>query len=492
MDYVLIQTKPKLSPPSSGSSTDPYAGVDGSPNAAIGSAQWPNERANYAHPPAWKVSGWDYAVGINANLTMSNFGSTILFTYVAPPGLPSTHGLSAGQIITFYAQQDNISPTSGLPLTSTNVLPSALTQGVPYYVISTGLTETQFQVSTTSGGSAINASTSGMSGNNFYFLRDPFSSYTSNTVGTLVSILTAIGGTYPGSYSGNGQAIQFSGSSANNAVLWGYDFSLHTGIGIIVANCSGFTIRDNYWHEGGGGTTYGSGQITVPGIETVGSASLVASNVTVAYNIVDGGALQGYTNNNAGGIEGNGYGTNLIQYNWIKNFWNEDVVYGQDTPAQTGVTLTIQYNLVEVAGAGFPIDGSHGDWLQVFNISASNIQTITTNFNLWRQPGLTGTYAGAATQGLSIVSAAGNSGSATVVVTNNNTMVTLGTNTVSYDWYVDTSNIKTSMTYENNFVDPTGTDYGVFSVANEGEGTYNPTITYSGNTNLKTGTNLGG
>jgi hypothetical protein len=460
--------------------------VDGSPNAAIGSAQWPNERANYAHPPAWKVSGWDYPVGINANLSMSNSGSTILFTYVAPPGLPSGHGLSAGQIVTFYGQQDNISATSGLPLTSTNVLPSALTQGTPYYVISAGLTTTQFEVSTTNGGSAISASTSGMLGTGFYFLRDPFSSWTDYTTGTLVTALTTIGGAYPGAHAGNGQAIEFSGTPANNAVLWGYDFSLHNGIQVIVTDCNGFTVRDNYSLGGSGAVNYSALGVWVPGTDSI-SQSLVATNVTIEYNNIDCGGLQGIAV--PGGTTGlalNGYGANLIQYNWIKNSWNEAIVYSQDTLAQTGITIEIHFNLIEMCGVG-TIDGAHGDWIQIFNQNAAVIQNIDISYNLFRQPAITGTYAGAATQGLSVVSAGTNDGSAVTVTTNNNTMVTLGTNTVSYPFFIDTSSIQTTMTYSNNYVDMTGVEYGWGAVYDEGTGTYNPTVVTAGNINMKTG-----
>jgi microcystin-dependent protein len=82
-----------------------------------------------------------------ANLFAVMCPSRTVTVTVASPGVFMTigaHGYSAGDVLYF---------------TTTGALPTGLTAGTTaYYVISTGLTSTSFQVSTTSGGTAVNTS----------------------------------------------------------------------------------------------------------------------------------------------------------------------------------------------------------------------------------------------------------------------------------------------------------------------------------------------
>ena len=89
----------------------------------------------------WKMNNSDFSwtpVSKVANCTISN----------ASPGVVSltAHGLVAGDAVVF---------------STTGALPTGLTVGTVYYVISAGLTANAFEVSATAGGSAINTSSAG-------------------------------------------------------------------------------------------------------------------------------------------------------------------------------------------------------------------------------------------------------------------------------------------------------------------------------------------
>jgi formate dehydrogenase assembly factor FdhD len=78
-----------------------------------------------------------------ANVNKSDVG-TFTVTIASPGVFTKTgHGYSAGDIVV---------------LTTTDALPTGLSANTNYYVISAGLTTDAFQVSATSGGSAINTS----------------------------------------------------------------------------------------------------------------------------------------------------------------------------------------------------------------------------------------------------------------------------------------------------------------------------------------------
>src|SRR5215475_1739260 len=70
-------------------------------------------------------------------------GSTFTVTIASPGVFSLTNGLSAGDAVVFQ---------------TTGALPTGLTAGTTYYVIAAGLSGSQFEVSTTRGGSAVNTS----------------------------------------------------------------------------------------------------------------------------------------------------------------------------------------------------------------------------------------------------------------------------------------------------------------------------------------------
>lgn len=78
------------------------------------------------------------------NGTFSKPSATVTITIASPAVISWTgHGFSAGQAVTFK---------------TTGALPTGITAGTTYYVISTGLATNSFRISTTAGGSAVNTS----------------------------------------------------------------------------------------------------------------------------------------------------------------------------------------------------------------------------------------------------------------------------------------------------------------------------------------------
>lgn len=86
---------------------------------------------------------------VDAIASLSHDKSDVVTMTIASPGVVTMgvtgkgHGLVAGSPIKF---------------STTGALPTGVTAGTQYYVISTGLTETQFQFSTSNGGAAVNTS----------------------------------------------------------------------------------------------------------------------------------------------------------------------------------------------------------------------------------------------------------------------------------------------------------------------------------------------
>lgn len=83
-------------------------------------------------------------VGEYFSANSTGTAATVTISIASPAVITWTsHGLSAGSVVTF---------------TTTVALPTGLTAGTPYYVISTGLTSGSFQVSATAFGTAVNTS----------------------------------------------------------------------------------------------------------------------------------------------------------------------------------------------------------------------------------------------------------------------------------------------------------------------------------------------
>jgi Flp pilus assembly protein TadG len=142
--------------------------------------------------------------------------NTFTVTAASPAVVTKTsHGLTAGTPIVF---------------STTGSLPNGLTAGIPYYVISSGLSTNSFRVSTSSGGSAVNTSGS-QSGTHSYNKAVNFtcSNGSSNCDGT----------------SGKSEAIAFAGSSLSTSKLCKYGSASNKG-----------TVTN---------ITFGSGATAVPG-----------------------------------------------------------------------------------------------------------------------------------------------------------------------------------------------------------------------------------
>ena len=107
-------------------------------------AQQPFPVAGY-HAEVWRLPSGNASAGVVATISAAN------------PGVVGkvAHGLSNGDVVTF---------------TTTNALPSPLVVGTPYYVVNKA--DDTFQVSLTSGGTAINTSAGGGSGTHTYWASD--------------------------------------------------------------------------------------------------------------------------------------------------------------------------------------------------------------------------------------------------------------------------------------------------------------------------------
>ena len=102
-------------------------------------------------------------------------------------------------------------------------------------------------------------------------------------------------------------------------------------------------------------------------------------------------------------------------------------------------------------------------------------------------------------QGLSIATANISQGPILSETVDNNTMVTAnnGGYTEGYLIIADTGNLDGSATVQNNYIDPTGTAYnwifvGQYNQGSSNEGSYNGTVTESGNIDMTTGRLLSG
>lgn len=295
-------------------------------------------------------------------------------------------------------------------------------------------------------------------------LKDPFAG------GVLASALVALGG----SATTSNHVITFSG--INNAVINGWDFSLEGGWTVLV-NSNNATIENSNFKVGAN-------------LRHPIQISPSANNVTIINNIIDGAGLN--TNNGAGMLMLNAQGATTIEYNFVKNAYYQFIEGGDSYGSTGGPTLlqNIQYNVFQNAGLGFA-QGAHGDWIQDFATPDGVFNNIQINFNTFIQD-LPDTAA--RTQGLSIMSAGGNKGSALQEGISNNTFVISGPshNQVNYPIIVETTWLNGSAIVGNNYFDLTGIN-GNWLFA----GQYNPvpgphhgTVAKSNNINMLTGATL--
>ena len=262
--------------------------------------------------------------------------------------------------------------------------------------------------------------------------------------------------------------------TGDNVTLDGYDFSLNGGWKVDVASGNNITIKNCNFEVG-------------TNLKQPIYVDTPASNVTIKNNIINGAGLKnayiGY-----GLIDASGTGTTTIEYNLIENAYSEDIVY--DSQSGTNNSLVLQHNLITNAGMGVSA-GAHGDWIQLYAGSGSAISNVQINYNTWVQniPA-----SQAITQGLSLQSANIAQGPVLSESVTNNTMAISAPGTVTYAIIADQTNLNGTATVSNNYIDPTGIQYGwsAFGSFNgpgqPGTGPYNGTVTTLNNVNLVTGT----
>jgi hypothetical protein len=264
--------------------------------------------------------------------------------------------------------------------------------------------------------------------------------------------------------------------NGNNVTIDSWDFSLEGGWAVEVDNGNGTIIQNCNFKVG----SNGNGAIYVaPG----------ASNVTIQYNDIDGQGLsgeEGYIHQVQIGVGLDGSGTTIFQYNYIHDWWGQDVVMGSFAGGENWI---IHYNVIANAGEGFS-QGAHGDWIQSYNDQSNQILITNSRhiqFNTFLQNNKT-----ANTQGISESGQWGGNAIRTDVITNN-TFVMLPGTTVTYPIIEDTSHLAGSATIANNFMDTSGVQYGWNFIGDPAggrapyTGPYNGAVSISNNVNMLTG-----
>lgn len=223
--------------------------------------------------------------------------------------------------------------------------------------------------------------------------------------------------------------------TANNVTLSGYDFSLHGGWGVSIPNgVTGTTITNSNF-------VYSINPI-IP-IQAVGSG---IANLTVANN-----NFIGSPNDQGIAIQYNGGGAFIVKYNYFSTQGTDAIDPGAN-PA--GFTPTIEYNLFYGIGV---TSGAHNDPIQFY---AGNVSNGITAYNTIYQPqGLLQTH----NYQLTIASEA--TANINNQMVSNNTIINTGpTPTATFTFAITTESTATltNTTYQNNYFDPTGDDFGIW------------------------------
>ena len=335
---------------------------DGKADAPAGRARYPHlldvnsprtqtYGLTYVTRPPWNVPGVDYPVGVNATLTIATGNPTIF--------RKPNHQYNAGDGVTFYACDDC-------------TLPSTITEGQIYYVISSGLTTDNFQVAATVGGASIDTSSGGMVGSYFYALQDPWPGYPSTGASNLAAQLIAQVGS---ARTIGRRTISITGS---NATMSGWDFSVHGGIGLYI-NTTGITVENCYFLNCPDGTFQSTYAPSTPYF--LFQLGFSGSNHTVRKCIFDGNGIH-INASTVGVVHSNSYGDIYIEHNYIKNGYAENLTLGNC--AHGDVYYHVRYNVIQDSGLGQPF-GAHGDWVQLTSNSvlAPGITQSAFEFNLW-------------------------------------------------------------------------------------------------------------
>lgn len=285
--------------------------------------------------------------------------------------------------------------------------------------------------------------------------------------GILVVDLVNKGGTL------NGTLLTFSGPGANNATVDGYDFTKEN-LCINVGNgATNFTLQNCNW-------------VNVADVRSFIVFDNTCNTCTVQKCELDA-QNRGVTG--TGMFEVNAVGTTTIQYNLIQNPQAEMIVYGQ-SPNGACTHLT-QFNVFRDAHGDRL--GAHGDWVQEVQSGSGQI-TISTTYNnnlviQALQPGIDGTGVNVSCQGWSIFSA--NQplpGVCNAVNITNNTYICIVGNQPNFIQLVNNTGVNGVITITNNYADMTAVNSGwLFYGPDTSRGSYNGTLSSSGNINLKTG-----
>jgi hypothetical protein len=251
--------------------------------------------------------------------------------------------------------------------------------------------------------------------------------------------------------------------SGNNVVLSGWNFSLEGGWGVQVVG-NNDTIENNYF------------KIGANAVDPINSGGSDINTVTILNNVIDGSGIK--PSLNVGLIWLLDQGTSTIEYNLIENAYTtaiqESITGSNGSASQVG--QIIQYNVIANTGLGYTVDGSHGDFVQDFGIaqpgSTQVFKNIQVNYNtlIENNPLSFG-------QGLSIVTAAGNQNTyAQQESVQNNTVVLSQTGGIAYGiGIIDTTWLNGTATFANNYLDPTGANYGPYFIGQYNGSGQNPT-----------------
>lgn len=442
------------------SAADPFN--DGFANAKPGTAQFPTLLSGYAHRPPWKVAGVDYAVGLYSNCTV-NTGTSVI--------------TSTGSQVDFVNGQQ-----VSLRTTQSGALPSGVSLATAYFVV--GVSGRTFQVSLSSGGSAI---TLGGSPSGVVALHIPVSAAVSMPPGVSYDGASQI--------NCNGNADTTNGSqsltSPAQMLVLSYDFSFNGGL-IVAFGYGGPILFDNCY------TQLGSTYIAAYSDQQAGQST----NVVWQWCEIDGNGPNNVTKTQFGGVKYLMYfcpqAGSTMKYCWMHNIPTEGLSPGGNCTIEYCVFNNISYgDNTDHIDTNFPsFTAVISSFVHQFNLI---YQPTATTISTWGVPGEADTALGLTLQ-------PNNSQTWSGVVSQNNTVIGLGTsghmNTAgktggpayNTSWYLDAKGAGTVISGAqiiNNYVDSTGIEPAGFiiSIDLSGSGTISGTVT-TGNISMTTGVTI--
>ena len=330
----------------------------------------------YSTRPPWNVAGADYPVGYTSNASITLANPAVV--------TEASHGHSAGDKIIFF---------------STGSLPSSITAGQTYYVLATGLTTNTYEISASSGGSAISTASQSQSGYAAVF-KDP--TFDTLPTGCVYS------STHP-NVTCTSHDVTFDHWYFQDIYLW-----------LKTCNSTGFTLTNNYFLDGNnvGAGTYQTASIWI-GNGGAGTCSITSNN-----NLYDNNVQNMSAANQTGNVAGGGLVTYMYyqdngsfssQYDVFRNLLAHGVSFNQTPP------VTIQYDYV----SGWSYNsGAHGEFF-IYGVNASGTTSlISITFNNSIEPS---TFGGGATTSWYINEGCACTGhTITTTNVNNNVFITNG------------------------------------------------------------------